>query len=276
MATTDEIPASSSSSAAASINRDTGSSSSYSTNRESSGASSSSTSASQVCEEEEARGRNQEQQHPHQSTQPEREQQQNGVRFRGILFSFDDASVIRDDTWSCVIVVLTFWFFVAMTVILGVYGPASLSLGPNTSLLIEPNPIFVQSIKVEELEDKNPAPMLYGFYKAPPLDVVDNWSIVYNVSVAADSHKEWIFYLNVGSEIHISYSVNSQSSPIFLVIAQGNEGLAEWLEDPTYPNTALSWNIIQGSGTVQLNIWRSSFYYLALGNMNSDKAEVIV
>uniref|UniRef100_A0A2P2LQ52 E3 ubiquitin-protein ligase APD1-4 N-terminal domain-containing protein n=1 Tax=Rhizophora mucronata TaxID=61149 RepID=A0A2P2LQ52_RHIMU len=234
MATTDEIPASSSSSAAASINRDTGSSSSYSTNRESSGASSSSTSASQVCEEEEARGRNQEQQHPHQSTQPEREQQQNGVRFRGILFSFDDASVIRDDTWSCVIVVLTFWFFVAMTVILGVYGPASLSLGPNTSLLIEPNPIFVQSIKVEELEDKNPAPMLYGFYKAPPLDVVDNWSIVYNVSVAADSHKEWIFYLNEGSEISISYSVNPPSSSIFLVIAQGKSFCQSFLYNCFY------------------------------------------
>uniref|UniRef100_A0A2P2JNW4 Uncharacterized protein LOC103966331 n=1 Tax=Rhizophora mucronata TaxID=61149 RepID=A0A2P2JNW4_RHIMU len=35
-----------------------------------------------------------------------------------------------------------------MTLILGVYGPVSFSLGPNTSLLIEPNPIFVQSIKV--------------------------------------------------------------------------------------------------------------------------------
>lgn len=26
----------------------------------------------------------------------------------------------------------------------------------------------------------------------------------------------------------------------------GTEGLAQWLEDPTYPNTTLSWNIIHG------------------------------
>ena len=31
--------------------------------------------------------------------------------FRGNLFVFDDVSAIRDDTWSCVIVVITFWFF---------------------------------------------------------------------------------------------------------------------------------------------------------------------
>ena len=46
--------------------------------------------------------------------QQQQQQQQNlfGIPYRG-NFSFlsDDPSVIRDDTWSCIIVVLTFWFF---------------------------------------------------------------------------------------------------------------------------------------------------------------------
>lgn len=38
-----------------------------------------------------------------------------------------------------------------MTLILGVYGSVSLRVGPNSSILIRPNPIFVQSLKVISL-----------------------------------------------------------------------------------------------------------------------------
>lgn len=44
-------------------------------------------------------------------TQPAAEMRNGGITFRGHLVSFDDVAGIRDDTWSCVIVVLTFWFF---------------------------------------------------------------------------------------------------------------------------------------------------------------------
>lgn len=36
----------------------------------------------------------------------------------------------------------------SMTLILGVYGSSSLELGPNSSILLQPSPIFVQSVKV--------------------------------------------------------------------------------------------------------------------------------
>lgn len=43
---------------------------------------------------------------------PDLEHHHNGVTYRGNFFAFDDGqSVISNDTWSCVIVVLTFWFF---------------------------------------------------------------------------------------------------------------------------------------------------------------------
>ncbi|XP_011019119.1 PREDICTED: uncharacterized protein LOC105121941 isoform X2 [Populus euphratica] len=162
----------------------------------------------------------------------------------------------------------------SMTLILGVYGSTRLTLGPKCSILLPPNPLFVQSIKVEQLYDTNPGLMLYGFSKPPPLDVVRTWSRTLDVSVPAYSHKDSVYFLNEGSQINISYRVNSPSSSVFLVIAQGNEGLSQWLEDPTYPNTSLSWNVIQGSGFVQQSILTSASYYIAVGNLNSGKVEV--
>ncbi|KAI8559638.1 hypothetical protein RHMOL_Rhmol04G0188800 [Rhododendron molle] len=122
---------------------------------------------------------------------------------------------------------------VSVTLILGVYGSVNLQLGPNSSVLITPNPLFVEYIK------------------------------------------EWIYVLNEGSQINISYSVNSTSlSSLILIIAQGSEGFAQWLEDPSYPNTTLSWSIIHGSGVIQQDISWSSSYYVAVGNMNSEEVEV--
>ncbi|KAM7259156.1 hypothetical protein ACFE04_014897 [Oxalis oulophora] len=199
-----------------------------------------------------------------------------GVSYVRTGFQTYDASrpVFRDDAWSCIIVVLTFWFFVSMTLILGVYGAVSLRLGPHSSILIEPNPLFVESVKVEELDDMKPRPTLFGFYKTPPLNDVAHWSEIRNVSINSNAHMEWIHYLNPGSQINISYTVKSPGSSVFLVVAEGNEGLARWLEDPTYPNITLSWNVVHGSGMIQLDIQRSSSYYIAVGNLNSDLVKV--
>uniref|UniRef100_A0A7N0U4I9 RING-type domain-containing protein n=1 Tax=Kalanchoe fedtschenkoi TaxID=63787 RepID=A0A7N0U4I9_KALFE len=185
----------------------------------------------------------------------------------------DDPAVLRDDTWSCILVVVTFWFFVSMTLILGVYGSSNVKLGPNSSLLLQPSPIFVQNVKVEELDDPKPGLMLYAFYKTPTLDVLTTWDEAYNTSVQAYSHEEWIYYLNKGAQITVSYNVKTSSS-VYLVIAQGNEGLNQWLEDPTYPNTTMSWNLINGEGLIQQDIYLPANYYVALGNMNSDAVEV--
>ncbi|XP_062166652.1 E3 ubiquitin-protein ligase APD2 [Alnus glutinosa] len=242
--------------------------------RESSGNEASSSSSSQVRQEEHYRDRDQLQ---HRFPHPEPEHPQVFIPYQGNqnLSAFDDAStVIRDDTWSCVIVLLTFWFFVSMTLILGVYGSVNLHLGPNCSLLLQPSPIFVQYIKVEELNEADPGLVLYGFSKTPSVDTVTTWSETRNVSVQVDSHQEWIYVLNKGSQINISYSVNSPSYSIFLIIAEGSDGLAQWLEEPTYPNTTLSWNLIHGSGMITQDISRSSTYYVAVGNLNTEEVEV--
>ncbi|KZV53420.1 hypothetical protein F511_10206 [Dorcoceras hygrometricum] len=163
------------------------------------------------------------------------------------------------DAWSCVIVVLTFLFFGFMTLLFGVYAPENVLLGPHSSMLINPSHLFVESIKVVELKTGKGA-MLYGFYKIPPLDCMTTWSESHTIILLSRTHKEWSFFLNKGSQINISYSMNSlSSSSVVLVIAEGNEGLDVWLEDPLYPNTTLSWNIIRGE--VQLQIQMKAYLY---------------
>ncbi|KAK9280355.1 hypothetical protein L1049_014044 [Liquidambar formosana] len=128
---------------------------------------------------------------------------------------------------------------------------------------------------VQEIDQSKTGPMLYGFYKPPPLDVKITWSETHDASIQASLHKEWIFFLNKGSAVDISYNVEyPRSSPLSLVIAQSRESLVEWVDDPSYPNTTLSWNIIYGSGKIQQEIFTSSNYYIAVGNLNSEDVEV--
>ncbi|XP_027351326.1 uncharacterized protein LOC113862437 [Abrus precatorius] len=179
--------------------------------------------------------------------------------------------ITRDDTCSCFAVVFSFWFFVSVTLILGVYGSLIVELGPETSIVFQPSPLFVQFVKVENLEAKSsPGPILYGTYGYPPLDVVTTWGVTRNVSLPSGSHKEWKYYLNKGSEVNISYHVSSTSSFVFLIIADGLDSLTQWLENPTYPNITLSWNMIHGIGIISQEIFWSSSYYVAVGNLDEE------
>ncbi|TKY65832.1 putative E3 ubiquitin-protein ligase XBAT34 [Spatholobus suberectus] len=186
-------------------------------------------------------------------------------------FADGSAAIVRDDTCSCFAVVFSFWFFVSMTMILGVYGSVSIALGPKSSIVFQPSPLFVQFVKVENFKaNSGPGPILYGTYEYPPLDVVTTWGETHNVSLPSGSHKEWKYYLNSGSAINISYHVSSSSSSVFLIIAEGAESLTRWLENPTEPNTTLSWNVIHGTGMITQEISWSSSYYVALGNLDEE------
>ncbi|XP_051130624.1 E3 ubiquitin-protein ligase APD2 isoform X2 [Andrographis paniculata] len=177
-----------------------------------------------------------------------------------------------DDVKSCFVVSTAFSFFVSICLAFGLYGSETLKLGSNTSALINPNHLFVDSIKVAEL-DVAEGPVLYGFYKTPRLDVMDVWSEDHTVTLPSNFHKEWVYYLNEGSQLSINYTVESLSS-LVLAILEGEEGLAKWLEDPSNPNTASSWNIIYGNGLIQKDITKSTSYYIAVGNLNDEAIKV--
>ncbi|GLU18855.1 hypothetical protein SLE2022_351320 [Rubroshorea leprosula] len=217
-------------------------------------------------------GSNEEQPQNHQ----EQQQQAPRVSYRvNISISDVGGREIGDDVWSCIFVLVTFWFFASMTLILGFYGSVTLQLGPNDSRLLQTNRFFVQSVKVEEIGEHNPGIMLYGFHKKPLLDIDISWTEIHETMVPLDFHKEWLYFLNKGSEVNISYSVKSSgSSPLSLVIAQGRENFLEWLEDPSHPNTTLSWNIIYGHGKIQQRIPTSSDYYIAVINFNPEEVQI--
>lgn len=211
----------------------------------------------------------------HRFPHPETEQDLRGRHYsRGNLLGYNDLSSVDDGSRSGVISVLTFWLFASLTLIFGVYGAVDIRLGPNSSFLLQPNPVFVQSLTVEYLNGTNSGLMLHGFYQSPTLNVVNTWSKVRNLYVPADSYQDSTYFLNKGSQINISYHVNSPGSFLVLVIAEGNEGLNQWLQDPTYPNTCLSWNAINGSGAVQQTISKSSLYHVAVGNLNLKEINV--
>ncbi|XP_022753799.1 uncharacterized protein LOC111302127 [Durio zibethinus] len=240
--------------------------------------SSSSSSGVYEGEEEENNGhRNDEnlQHHHHQHQEQQQHQQSSGVSYHlNISISAAARIDMRDDIWSCVIVLITFWSFASMTLILGYYGSVTLQLGPNCSRLMQPNSVFVQSIQVEELDKRKPGLMLYGLERPPPSDVEISWIETHDAFVPANFRK-WLFFLNKGSKVNISYTIKSAgSSPLSLVIAQGKESFLDWVEDPSYPTTSLSWNIINGSGKIQQEIPKSSNYYIAVGNLNSEEVEI--
>ncbi|CAB81928.1 putative protein [Arabidopsis thaliana] len=165
-----------------------------------------------------------------------------------------------EDPWSCVVVVATFCIFG------NVDDFDSGALWNNECL-------------VEELGNKGSGLILYGLNQAPQLDVLTKWSEVHYLAVPNDSYKYWIQYLNKGSRVKVSYNVESVGSSLYLVIAQGVDGLSEWVQDPTRPDTTLSWHIISGkcpSGYIEQDITKSSSYYVAVGNvyLNEVKATI--
>ncbi|ESR38308.1 hypothetical protein CICLE_v10030173mg [Citrus x clementina] len=202
------------------------------------------------------------------------QQQSSGVSYR-VNMSISDSST-RNDIWSCLILLLIFWLFVTTTMIFGVYGSSELQLGPHCSRPIHTNPLFVQSIKAQELDRQTSSSlMLYGFHNSPPLDVEFTWTETHIAVVPDDGHKEWLYFLNKGSKLEISYNVKSPSSaPLSLVIARGGESLEDWIDHPSCPNTTLSWNILYGSGKIQQKISKPSDYYIAVGNLNSQQVEM--
>ncbi|GMG98340.1 hypothetical protein Nepgr_000180 [Nepenthes gracilis] len=214
--------------------------------------------------------------HSHRHRHHTREQQPDNASYRfNISVSNLVPSDMRDDVWSCLVVLVTFWFFASMTLILGFYGSVNLQLGPNYSHLITANPLFAQSIKAQVIEDQISGPMLYGFHKSPPLDVETTWSETHSASIQSNFHTEWTYYLNTGSKLDISYDVKFPSyASLSFVVAEGRESLVEWLEDPSYPNTTLSWNIISGSGMIEQEIKKPATYFIAVGNLNSEAVKV--
>ncbi|XP_009397538.2 E3 ubiquitin-protein ligase APD2 isoform X2 [Musa acuminata AAA Group] len=193
----------------------------------------------------------------------------------GISITDASSQQARDDAWSCLVILLTFWFFASMTLILGFYGSSNLVLGPNSSRILRANSWFVQDIQVKAEEGLRLVPTLYGFLEPPPLDVLTTWSENRNVSMPSNFLQEWIYYLNEGAQVEITYSVKSHGTyPLILVIAQGKDNLVQWIEQPSHPNTTLSWSLIHGNGKIQQTIDKPSDYYIAVGNLNNIEIQV--
>ncbi|EMS62354.1 hypothetical protein TRIUR3_18567 [Triticum urartu] len=131
---------------------------------------------------------------------------------------------------SCFVLVLALCLLVSMALMAGhYYGRAELVAGPGCSRLLRANPLFVQDIMVRAAEEEGSGAnglVLYGLAEIPGLldDVPAVWSEARRVVLPANSHKEWVYFLNEGSQIEVNYSVEpgtGLTNPLRITIAQG-------------------------------------------------------
>lgn len=55
------------------------------------------------------------------------------------------------------------------------------------------------------------------------------------------------FFLGVWTDNLIPVHLYFKLIIFFIIKYAGKESLVEWIEDPSYPNTTLSWNIVHGN-----------------------------
>ncbi|BAS94939.1 Os05g0521000 [Oryza sativa Japonica Group] len=180
----------------------------------------------------------------------------------------------------CFVTLLAFCFLAPAALMLGYYhgSPELVVIGSGCSRLVETNSFFAQDIKART-EGGSPENglVLYGMPVAPPLGVPAAWSEARRAVVPANSHMEWVYFLNRGSEIEVAYSVRSEtesSRPICMIIARGKESFLQWAENPSANETTLSWHLVHGNGTIKQTINLSSEYFIALGNFNNQDVTV--
>ncbi|KAG7643526.1 hypothetical protein ISN44_As02g033260 [Arabidopsis suecica] len=195
----------------------------------------------------------------------------------------DDIFNSDESSWgllnlSCFGIIMGLWFFASVCLIFGVYGSETVSLGHNSSILIKPSSIFVKSIKAKELDFSKPGLQLYGINgQSTPSGYFVNWTESRVLSVSQNSYKGWPYYLNRGTHMNISYNILPKGSAVRLVITEVI-GMPFFyrssLKDIAFRDTAWSWNLIQGSGMIQLDISKSKGYYLTVANLKRKDVEV--
>ncbi|KAM3405445.1 hypothetical protein ACQJBY_008121 [Aegilops geniculata] len=175
---------------------------------------------------------------------------------------------------SCFVVVLALCLLVSMALMAGhYYGRAELVAGPGCSRLLRANPLFVQDITVRTAEEEGSGAsglVLYGLAEIPGLldDVPAVWSEARSVVLPANSHKEWVYFLNEGSQIEVNYSVEpgtGLTNPLRITIAQaGKEGFTQWSEEPS----------VHGTRAVKQSINSSDDYYITVSNLRNQDTTV--
>eukprot|EP01018_Ginkgo_biloba_P014782 Gb_23472 [translate_table: standard] len=180
-----------------------------------------------------------------------------------------------DECWTCVIIPITFWIFVSLTLILGLYGSSHLVLGPNYSHLLEANSIFVNEIQVRR--EGQEGPTLYGFSHRPKLDVVRNWTMEHTLRVDPEYHQEFAVWLNKGSKIKLQVAVQTYGFlDLLVVIVKGGDGLQEWIHDPTNSHLAVVRLQMHGRAEAEYVVPEDANYYFAVGNFNQRRVELVM
>ncbi|XP_076919782.1 E3 ubiquitin-protein ligase APD2-like [Bidens hawaiensis] len=148
-----------------------------------------------------------------------------------------------------------------------VYKNGSITIGMGSSVLLQPNRFLVENINVEQHVKNNVGPTLYGFNKKPHLDI-SGWLDVHCAYLQANSHKTWMYFLNEGSQINVTYSAVS-SSKLLITIRRASDGYGHDNGDGYCYASDQCLKCI-----IQQNILLSGNYYITVENLKPELEKV--
>lgn len=151
-----------------------------------------------------------------------------------------------------------------------IYQPELFKLGPDASIFIEPPyPWIMESMRVERINGTTNELMLYEFDKTPPLNIVTSLSENHKITLPGNAEKEWLYFLNNGSKIEMSYNVTS------LIPSHVYLSIHGYVPGNSYPMNLLN-GPMEGTGEISQDITKSANYHISVSSMRIDIVEVEV
>lgn len=165
-----------------------------------------------------------------------------------------------------------FAFFLSLWMLFGLYGNQELEMGMFYSRVVNANSLFVKEIKVQNLRDIGP--VAYSFSTRPELASPVPEKRIQHIAIERRHHQRHIYWLNKGSYIEISCTLEDSepgTDSLIVAIVKGEDGFQNWKGDPANPDSALRWKRIRDKGSLSLTVKEADDYSIVFGNLNNRK-----
>ncbi|XP_077214884.1 E3 ubiquitin-protein ligase APD2-like [Tasmannia lanceolata] len=166
-----------------------------------------------------------------------------------------------------IVVPLTLWIFVSLSLRYGYYGNYQLVLGPNSSRLLKASSLFVDQIQVRDKAKKGL--LLYGLLDKPELSLETHWNVSNNLFVESYCRQGFSLWLNQGSRIRIKWEVQGSSyGNLVVVLIKGEHNFETLLPYPTYSHSIGFKIPTNGKGEAEYIVEEDDSYFIGVVNLN--------
>ncbi|RWR82961.1 zf-C3HC4_3 domain-containing protein [Cinnamomum micranthum f. kanehirae] len=161
---------------------------------------------------------------------------------------------------------LTLWLFVSVSLRYGLYGNHHLVLGPNSSRLMEASSVFVEQIRVRG--DARKGLSLYGFLEKPELSLETNWTASNYLFADAYGRQGFSLWLNKGSKLQITWKIqHRRSGDMFVVLIKGEKNFETLMKQPTTSHALGFMKLTDDNGEAEYTVEEDDSYYIGVVNL---------